>query len=279
MLRMNEKTTARIAPFAMDFVFSIYYLAAPLLLIDLQANPIQLGLVGTLASSIHMGMAHLMGHLSDRLGRRPLIIAAPVILLISCILMTQVGSVSMILALSVFNGLGLSIYWPSLQAWIADHPTGTGQRGLARDVGTFNLSWTAATLAGPILSGFLTTSTLDSLSWLGRYLPSCSSLSFSPLCTRVGLTQRKKPCPWTQRHRISAGVFFTPHGWLTSPPGSSWETPGTSSPNSPANWTSPRRRSVCFSGLSASPFSRVSFFFGEPIAGFFRKATYSVRRF
>jgi MFS family permease len=155
MLRMNEKTTARIAPFAMDFVFSIYYLAAPLLLIDLQANPIQLGLVGTLASSIHMGMAHLMGHLSDRLGRRPLIIAAPVILLISCILMTQVGSVSMILALSVFNGLGLSIYWPSLQAWIADHPTGTGQRGLARDVGTFNLSWTAATLAGPILSGFL----------------------------------------------------------------------------------------------------------------------------
>jgi MFS family permease len=152
---MNEKMTARIAPFAMDFVFSVYYLAAPLLLIDLKANPIQLGLVGTLASSIHMGMAHLMGHFSDLLGRRPLIIAAPLIFLTSCLLMTQVNSVSTILALSVFNGLALSIYWPSLQAWIADHPTGTGQRGLARDIGTFNLSWTAATLAGPILSGFL----------------------------------------------------------------------------------------------------------------------------
>jgi MFS family permease len=152
---MNEKATARVAPFAMDFVFSVYYLAAPLLLIDLKANPIQLGLVGTLASSIHMGMAHLMGHFSDLLGRRPLIIAAPVIFLTSCLLMTQVQSVSMILALSVFNGLGLSIYWPSLQAWIADHPTGTGQGGLARDIGTFNLSWTAATLAGPIFSGFL----------------------------------------------------------------------------------------------------------------------------
>jgi MFS family permease len=152
---MNEKATARVAPFAMDFVFSVYYLAAPLLLIDLKANPIQLGLVGTLASSIHMGMAHLMGHFSDLLGRRPLIIAAPVIFLTSCLLMTRVQSVSMILALSVFNGLGLSIYWPSLQAWIADHPTGTGQGGLARDIGTFNLSWTAATLAGPIFSGFL----------------------------------------------------------------------------------------------------------------------------
>lgn len=153
MGRVNEKTTARIAPFAMDFVFSIYYLAAPLLLIDLKANPIQLGLVGTLASSIHMGMAHLMGHFSDLLGRRPLIIAAPLIFLTSCIIMTQVSSVSTILALSVLNGLALSIYWPSLQAWIADHSTGTG--GLARDMGTFNLSWTAATLAGPVFSGFL----------------------------------------------------------------------------------------------------------------------------
>jgi len=155
MHKMNEKTTARIAPFAMDFVFSIYYLAAPLLLIDLKANPIQLGLVGTLASSIHMGMAHLMGHFSDLLGRRPLIIAAPLIFLTTCLLMTQVSSVSTILALSVLNGLALSIYWPSLQAWIADHPTGTGTGVLARDIGTFNLSWTAATLTGPIFSGFL----------------------------------------------------------------------------------------------------------------------------
>lgn len=139
----------------MDLVFTIYYLAAPLLLIDLKANPIQLGLVGTLASLLHMGMAHLMGHISDRLGRRPLIVIAPLTFLASCLLMTQVGEIRIILALSVLNGLGLSIYWPSLQAWIADHPTGIGQSGLARDIGTFNLSWTAATLVGPIFSGFL----------------------------------------------------------------------------------------------------------------------------
>jgi MFS family permease len=152
---INEKTTARVAPFAMDLVFTMYYLAAPLLLIDLKANPIQLGLVGTLASSIHMGMAHLMGNLSDRVGRRRLIILAPLTFLASCLLMARVEGIWIILALSVVNGLGLSIYWPSLQAWIADHPTGAGQSGLARDIGTFNLSWTAATLAGPIFSGFL----------------------------------------------------------------------------------------------------------------------------
>lgn len=133
-------------------MFTIYYLAAPLLLIDLAANPIQLGLVGTLASSVHMGMAHLMGGLSDRVGRRRLIIAAPMIFTATCLIMTQLNVFWMILALSLVNGLCLSIYWPSLQAWIADRHTGID---LARDIGSFNMSWTAATLAGPIFSGFL----------------------------------------------------------------------------------------------------------------------------
>ncbi|MBN2032049.1 MAG: MFS transporter [Deltaproteobacteria bacterium] len=155
MAKINEKITIRVAPFGMDFVFTLYYLAAPLLLIDLKANPIHLGLVGTLASCVHMGMAHIMGRVSDRLGRRRLIITAPLIFLATCLLMTRVGQIWIILALSVLNGLSVSIYWPSLQAWIADCQKGAGQTGLARDIGTFNLSWTAAALAGPILSGFL----------------------------------------------------------------------------------------------------------------------------
>jgi MFS family permease len=150
--KISEKTTVRLAPFGMDVVFSIYYLAAPLLLIDLEANPIQLGLVGTLASLVHMSMAHLMGGLSDRLGRRRLIIAAPLIFSATCLLMTQVREVWVILTLSIVNGFCLSMYWPCLQAWIADRRAGTG---LARDIGSFNMSWTAATLVGPILSGFL----------------------------------------------------------------------------------------------------------------------------
>jgi MFS family permease len=66
--------------------------------------------------------------------------------------MTQVRTIWVILALSVMNGFCLSIYWPTLQAWIADRQIGTG---LARDIGSFNLSWTAATLSGPVVSGAL----------------------------------------------------------------------------------------------------------------------------
>ena len=151
---MNEKVIIKAAPFGMDLAFNIYYLAAPLLLIQLKANPVELGLVGTITSSVHMAMSHFMGHLSDRLGRRRLIIAAPVIFATSCLFVTLAGRVGVILALSALNGFAMSIYWPSLEAWVADRQTGSE---LARNIGSFNLSWTAATLTGPVLSGFLYT--------------------------------------------------------------------------------------------------------------------------
>jgi len=149
---MNEKVIIKAAPFGMDLAFNIYYLAAPLLLIQLKANPVELGLVGTITSSVHMAMSHFMGHLSDRLGRRRLIIAAPVIFATSCLFVTLAGRVGVILALSALNGFAMSIYWPSLEAWVADRQTGSE---LARNIGSFNLSWTAATFTGPVLSGFL----------------------------------------------------------------------------------------------------------------------------
>jgi predicted MFS family arabinose efflux permease len=136
----------------MDLVSSTYYLAVPLVLIELNANPIELGLVGTLTSSVHMGMAHFMGRLSDRLGRRPLIIIAPLLLSVSCLLMLILRSVGLILTLSIMNGLCTSIFWPCFLAWIADRLT---KGSLSRDLGSFNSSWTSATLVGPVVSGFM----------------------------------------------------------------------------------------------------------------------------
>jgi MFS family permease len=152
VLKVSDRVLIRVAPFGMDLVSSIYYLAAPLVLIELSANPIELGLVGTLSSSVHMGMAHFMGRLSDRLGRRPLIVIAPLLLSASCLLMLILRSVGPILTLSIMNGLCTSIFWPCFLAWIADRLT---KGSLVRDLGSFNRSWTSAILIGPVLSGFL----------------------------------------------------------------------------------------------------------------------------
>ena len=151
-MKISNRMLIRVAPFGMDFASGIYSLAVPLVLIELRANPIELGLVGTLTSSVHMGMSHVMGRLSDRLGRRPLIIIAPLLFAASCLLMLFLRRVGLILTLSLMNGLCFSIFWPCFQAWIADRLT---KGSLLRDLGNFNLSWTSATLIGPIFSGFV----------------------------------------------------------------------------------------------------------------------------
>ncbi len=116
MAKSSEKALIWIGPFGMDLAFSIYYLAAPLVLVEMNATPVELGLVGTLTSCVHMGMAHVMGRLSDRFGRRRLLITAPVLFAASCILMASAHKVRFVLGLSLINGLCLTLYWPSFQA-------------------------------------------------------------------------------------------------------------------------------------------------------------------
>ncbi len=152
MFRINERSVIRIAPFGMDLVLSGYYLAAPLLLIEFKANPIELGLVGSITAAVHMVFAHRMGPLSDRFGRRRLIVLGPLLFTLSCLFAAMTNSVAVILLLSGLNGLCLSLFWPSFQAWVADLQT---EGSLARDIGTLNMAWTASHLIGPIISGLL----------------------------------------------------------------------------------------------------------------------------
>ncbi len=152
MLKINEKMMITVVPFWMDLSASIFYLAAPLLVIDLGGNPIELGLIGTITASVHMLLANLAGRLSDRFGRRVLMIAGPLIFGISCMLTTQIGSVKGVLGLAALNGLGMAIFWPAFQAWIAESQRGAA---LARNIGTFNMSWTASHLIGPTSAGLL----------------------------------------------------------------------------------------------------------------------------
>ena len=111
-MRIDERVMIRVAPLGMDLVLSLYSLAAPLLLIELKANPVELGLIGSITSAVHMGLAHRMGPYSDRFGRRRLILIAPLLLASSCMIAVIAGQVKVVLMLSVINGLCLSLFWP-----------------------------------------------------------------------------------------------------------------------------------------------------------------------
>jgi MFS family permease len=152
MIKIHEKWMIVVVPFWMDLSASIFYLAAPLVVIDLGGNPVELGLIGTITALVPMVLANLAGRLSDRLGRRMLMVLGPLLFGISCLLMTQTGNIKGILALAALNGLGMAVFWPAFQAWIAES---RDDAGLARNIGSFNMSWTASHLVGPTLAGFL----------------------------------------------------------------------------------------------------------------------------
>jgi DHA1 family multidrug resistance protein-like MFS transporter len=186
MMKINEKMMIAVVPFWMDLSASIFYLAAPLVVIDLGGNPIELGLIGTITASVPMVLANLAGRLSDRLGRRMLMVLGPLLFVISCLLMTQMGNIKGILALAALNGLGMAIFWPAFQAWIAESRNGSG---LARNIGSFNMSWTASHLVGPTLAGFLFTVHMRLPFWLAASL-----CLFLFLAMRVSVSERN-PLP------------------------------------------------------------------------------------
>ena len=200
----------RVAPFGMDLVLSAYYLAAPLLLIELKANPVELGLVGSITSAVHMSLAHRMGPLSDRFGRRRLILISPVLLVFSCLFAAVTHHVEVILLLSALNGLCLSLFWPPLQAWVADLQT---KSGLARDIGTLNMAWTASYLIGPIISGFLFGFDPRLPFFFAAILSSALFLlSYTSIHDRPGKVKGKEPVaetpssPWHKNFLYSAWI-------------------------------------------------------------------------
>ncbi len=210
MFRIDERLMIRVAPFGMDLVLSGYFLAAPLLLIEFKATPVELGLVGSITAAVHMMLAHRMGPLSDRFGRRRLILFSPMLLASSCLIAATTNHVEVILLLSALNGLSLSLFWPPLQAWVADLQTGSG---LARDIGTLNMSWTVSYLSGPIISGFLF-SLHPRLPFIfaaflsfGLFLVSYGSIHDRPVKTKTKqLVAETSSSPWQKKFLYSAWI-------------------------------------------------------------------------
>jgi MFS family permease len=157
--QLKESRVIRVIPFAMDLVINLFFVAAPLKAIHLGANPVELGLIGTLMAACHIIFSTVSGRLSDRIGRRILIVTSPILFALTNVLMILASRVEAILGLALLNGIALGLFWSPFQAWVADTQSG---RGLARDIGSFNMSWTVAHLTGPTISGFL----FSLFSWL-----------------------------------------------------------------------------------------------------------------
>ncbi len=115
-------------------------------------NDAQIGLVMGVQLATTMLAKPLSGRLSDRLGRKPMILAGLFLCAVMLPVIPMQTSLWLLLPVSALLGLGVAIVTPSTTALVADLVV-AGRMGSA--MGVFGTIWDTGEAAGPILAGFL----------------------------------------------------------------------------------------------------------------------------
>ncbi len=124
----------------------------PLYGLSVGLNPGQVGLLFSVQAVTSFLSKPIMGRVSDRVGRQPLIILGLVICAATFISMPHVGSFAVLLLLSSGFGFGEAVVSSSSAALVADSSefkrlgAGMGMQGTVMDIGH---------ASGPLLAGFL----------------------------------------------------------------------------------------------------------------------------
>lgn len=142
--------------FLMDFQTAMVLLAIQYLgVYVLGAPPVVLGLFGTLFAMVYTAGCLVSGSVSDRFGRRRCMMVACACAGTAWLLLPQLGHWRYVLIVVPLVGGALSLFWPSVQAWLAELTTG-GRRELTRNLGLFNILWcTGSMLLAPLAAGHL----------------------------------------------------------------------------------------------------------------------------
>ena len=143
----------------MDMCLGVVFLATPLLAHSLGATIMQMGFLGSLSGCFYAITCPLAGRLSDRFGRKRMVLVSVLICAIVYTCMTQVKHLPFIYLLASIGSVGTSLFWPSVQAWISE---GKDRSTLIRSLTRFNIGWSCGLLLGPLAGGKL-------YEWNGRF--------------------------------------------------------------------------------------------------------------
>ncbi len=141
-----------ITAFVMDFCTGLVSFAVPLRALDMGASVVDLGLIGTAGSLSFTLACTFTGKLADRFDRRHLMaLSAALTSLVFCMLFFAVNYWMLLAGAAMAWGL-LALFWPSLQATLAEN---RNRSQLVKTLGTFNIFWTMGFMLGPAAGGYL----------------------------------------------------------------------------------------------------------------------------
>ncbi len=142
----------------MQLFISAGGLAIPLLATHLGFSDLELGIVGSAGAATYVLMVVSAGALSDKLGRKRVIISGSVLTGLTYILMPFSREPLHLIVLMAVSGCGMAAFWPVLEAWLSEEGDADEVR---RGLGGFNVSWSTGAALGPFLGGLLYTKSIS----------------------------------------------------------------------------------------------------------------------
>jgi len=133
--------------------FGIMSPAVPLYArLSLSANDWELGILGAVMAVPYVVGSIFFGHISDRVGRKPLLAGGLILYFLVVFAYTFTADILVFGVLRCLEGIAFSSIWPSAEAFVAD---GSGPGGLDRQVGFYSVAWSSGYTAGPFLMGLV----------------------------------------------------------------------------------------------------------------------------
>ncbi len=114
------------------------------------SNLLELGLLGAFTAVPYIFMPAVFGKISDRIGRKPLLIGGLLLYAAVCVLYAQSATFLQFSILRALEGVCFSAIWPSAEAFVGDQSDGRTRSAL---VGIYSVSWSFGYMAGPVVLG------------------------------------------------------------------------------------------------------------------------------
>lgn len=140
-----------VAVFTFSIGFGMMTPAIPIFVqMRIQANEWELGLIGAVVAIPYVFSPAIFGKASDRVGRKPIIVAALALYALTSASYTLASSIWQFVLLRALEGIAFSAVWPSAEAFVGDRaPSSTRSRA----VGLYSLAWSGGYMVGPFVLG------------------------------------------------------------------------------------------------------------------------------
>ncbi len=138
----------------MSMFTAVGMLAVPLLATQIGVSDLELGIIGSAAAGTYALVVVTAGTLSDRLGRKRVIVAGALLTGFAYTLMPLSKTPMHLIMLNAVCGCGLASFWPVLEAWMSEEG---GAEEIRKELGAFNVSWSIGVSVGPLIAGLIYT--------------------------------------------------------------------------------------------------------------------------